>query len=153
MLLYFYFSNALELFWKFNTCVKLCTHLYSGITLKVFFFILFRIILRRSSYRNWFNECYQTIAIYFAQDSLTITNSTKLWEKMWLSSFLAYNVFTVALLASIMYTILIVQQDVQQINSLEELLESNLTILYMDVDELALKPWLAEKYKKTLSIE
>ena len=109
-------------------------------------FVVVRVVLGRSSYRNWFNDVYQSVGIYFAQQHVKINQGTRLWEKMWLGAFLAFTVFTVALLASIMYRVLVVQNGVQQIDTLAQLLKQNLTILYSDYQYIALKPWLEEKY-------
>ena len=109
-------------------------------------FGLIRILFKRASYQQWFDEFLGTAAIYMAQNSMKITNNTQLWEKMWLVALLAFAVMTTALLASTLYSILIDDDNLNQIDTVAELLETNLTIAYPLIQEAALAPWLKIKY-------
>lgn len=99
-----------------------------------FLFVLVRIILERSSMHKWFSDFFITLGIFLPQNFIkNISSNTVL---IWLMGLLPFSVITTCLLSSIIYKTLVEKLFSPDMNTLDELIQSNLTLLLTNTDTL-----------------
>lgn len=112
------------------------------------FGILFvaRIALLRSSYQIWFSDYFITMSIILQQNF--VRQPKLMVEKIWIILILFFTIVTTVLLGGSIYKTLIVPQFVPNIDTLDELMASNLSILLGTDDEILHEMTIYLKYTK-----
>lgn len=93
-----------------------------------------RIALLRSSYKIWFSEYFITWSIILQQNF--IRKPKLMVEKIWIILILLFSIITTVLLSGTIYKTLVVPQFLPNIDTLDELMASNLSILLGTNDEI-----------------
>lgn len=103
---------------------------------------LFKAIFGRILIRKWQGNIFTTLSIFLAQSKITKSNqSNGSWESIWLGLLVTLSLITTAILSAVCYKTIVTVQFQKQINSLQDLIESNLTIFVPKMLAAGIEAW------------
>lgn len=110
--------------------VKLIKHTYCQSIFVAFILMnLFKTIFRRIVSRKWDIDIFATLRIFLAQGKETKSKLPKRsWESIWIGLLVTLSLITTALLSALCYKTIVSIQLQKQINTMDDLIKSNLTI-------------------------
>lgn len=116
-------------------------HNYNCQTICIVFciFVLFKIVFGRSRLQTWLPDILSTLAIFLAQGKPI--KSHRLWVSIWNGELVLFSLFSTAALSAICYKTIISTKYISQIDSLDDLVQSNLTILVPSFLSESIKFW------------
>ena len=78
---------------------------------------------------NWWAEFHYTLAVYLGQNALK--KHMQHWEMLWTIALLQFAIITLAVLASMMYNILVFIEEVEKIKNLDQFLSTNMKLYFV----------------------
>lgn len=115
------------------------SHTIHSIIAVFFVVVLCRIIMLRANVASWFQEFLTTFGIYLAQNNLS--HNYGRCERMWLICVLMFTVTSTALLSSVFYNSLVIDVNGADIDTFDQLAETNLTIYYPHTQASGVQRW------------
>lgn len=93
-------------------------------------FVMVRILIQRARIYGWFSEFMVTLGIFLAQKF--IRSPTSKSEFIWISGLLVFAIIAVVVLSSILYQGLVVSRFEPEIDTIEQLADTNLKIVMLN---------------------
>lgn len=98
-----------------------------SIFLGLFITAVAKIVFGKSNIRQWFQVFFETFGIFLAQKKVLPTN--QLWGSILNGILIFYSLFSISTLSAICYETLVSSKYTKQIDTINDLMQSNLTIL------------------------
>lgn len=93
-------------------------------------FVMVRILIQRAPICGWFEEFIVTLSIFLAQKFIRSPKSKS--EFIWISGLLMFAIIAVVILSSILYQSLVVNLYEPEIDTLEQLADTDLNIVMLE---------------------
>lgn len=106
------------------------TNIFILIFVTFLFFVMSRIFFEYTAPSDWFSEFLVTLGIFLAQNFIKSPKSKR--EYIWIFGVLIFAYISIVLLSSILYQSLVVNQYGPEIDTLEQLANSDLNIVLLN---------------------
>lgn len=93
-------------------------------------FVLVRILIQRAPICDWFSEFVVTLGIFLAQKFIRSPKSIS--EFIWISGLLMFAIIALVILSSILYQSLVVNRYEPEIDTVEQLADTDLNIVMLN---------------------